>query len=207
MHKATLASGLLFWAVRQALQGSHIRASADAIDLVSVLIICALMDKEADHFQDCKPRGFEDVAPISRQLFSLAKQMRRIFEYEARLHDLTLPQLRALGQLVKSDGLSQAALATLIETDPMTTSKILRLLETRGLIERLPDPVDSRAKIVRVTAGVAVMTEAMHAVSEKLHETMLDGISEADQEVLVRILNKISDNLAGQSDRQQDAGK
>ena len=148
--------------------------------------------------------GIADVAPISKLIFSVTKQMRRVFDEQARLQDMTLPQWRALGQLVQSDGLSQAALAVLIETDQMTTSKILRLLETRGLIERLPDPADSRAKIVRVTPPVYEMVEAMKAAAADLHETMLQGIPEADRDVLVRALNKISDNLAGQSDRQKD---
>lgn len=147
--------------------------------------------------------GIADVAPISKLIFSVTKQMRRVFDEQARLQDMTLPQWRALGQLVQSDGLSQAALAVLIETDQMTTSKILRLLETRGLIERLPDPADSRAKIVRVTPPVYEMVEAMKAAAADLHETMLQGIPEADRDVLVRALNKISDNLAGPSDRQK----
>jgi DNA-binding MarR family transcriptional regulator len=166
------------------------------------------MDQQSDQTLDCKPStGIADVAPISKLIFSVTKHMRRVFEQQARLQDMTLPQWRALGQLVQSNGLSQAALATLIETDPMTTSKILRLLETRGLIERLPDPTDSRAKIVRATPRVTAMVEAMKAVAAELHETMLEGISEADREVLVRSLNKISDNLVGQSDRQKDADK
>jgi DNA-binding MarR family transcriptional regulator len=166
------------------------------------------MEQQANQTQDCKPTlGISDVAPISKLIFSVTKQMRRVFEQQARLQDMTLPQWRALGQLVQSDGLSQSALAALIETDPMTTSKILRLLETRGLIERLPDPADSRAKIVRATPPVTAMVEAMKAVAGELHETMLEGISEADREVLVRSLNKIYDNLAGQSDRQKDADK
>lgn len=166
------------------------------------------MDQQDTQTLDCKPTsGIADVAPISKLIFSVTKQMRRVFEQHARIQDMTLPQWRALGQLVQSNGLSQAALATLIETDPMTTSKILRLLETRGLIERLPDPSDSRAKIVRATPPVTAMVEAMKAVAGELHETMLDGISESDREVLVRSLNKIFDNLAGQSDRQKDADK
>jgi len=161
------------------------------------------MDQQASQTQDCKTKiGIADVAPISKLIFSVTKQMRRIFEQQARLQDMTLPQWRALGQLVQSDGLSQSALSTLIETDQMTTSKILRLLETRGLIERLPDPNDSRAKIVRATPPVAGMVEAMKEVAADLHETMLKGIPDADREVLVRVLNKISDNLTGQNDRQ-----
>src|SRR4051812_25955681 len=127
MHEATLRSGLCFCLTFDiAMRTPHDSAGAEAIDLLSVLIICAHMDQQADQTLDCKPTlGFAEVAPISKLIFSVTKQMRRIFEQQARLQDMTLPQWRALGQLVQSNGLSQAALATLIETDPMTTSKIL----------------------------------------------------------------------------------
>lgn len=176
--------------------------------MLSVLIICALMDQHVTDRPDCKTNaGFADVAPISKLIFSVTKQMRRMFELQARVQDMTLPQWRALGQLVQSNGLSQAALANLIETDPMTTSKILRLLETRALIERLPDPNDSRAKILLTTPRATEMVEAMKITARDTHTAMLEGISEADKEVLIRSLNKISDNLAGLNDRQKDADK
>ena len=166
------------------------------------------MENSNANASNCKPTvGIADVAPISKLIFSVTKQMRRVFDEQARLQDMTLPQWRALGQLAQSDGLSQSALAVLIEADQMTTSKILRLLEARGLIARLPDPADSRAKIVRVTPPVYDMVEAMKAAAADLHETMLEGVPEADKQVLVRTLNKISDNLAGQSDRQKDFSK
>ena len=151
--------------------------------------------------------SLSEIAPISRLIFSMTKLMRRAFDEQARLQDMTLPQWRALGQLAHSNGLSQAALAALIETDQMTTSKILRLLETRGLIERLPDPADSRAKIVRNTPQAAGIVGAMRVVAEELHDTMLEGVSEADKTALIRILTQISENLAGDRSRRKDADK
>jgi len=163
------------------------------------------MEQQTAQMQDCKSQAtFGDVAPVSKLIFSVAKHLRRTIEQQARLQDLTLPQWRALTQVQHSDGLSQAALAVLIETDPMTTSKIVRLLEARGLVERLADPADSRAKIVRATPPVTQMVQAMMASVTELHNAMLVGISEGDQATLVRVLNQISDNLAGQADRPKD---
>jgi DNA-binding MarR family transcriptional regulator len=46
---------------------------------------------------------------------------------------------------------SQARLAEQAGTDPMMTSQVLRKLETRGLLERTPDPGDSRARRLHLT--------------------------------------------------------
>lgn len=155
--------------------------------------------------EDCKSRvDLGSIAPISKLIFSVTKLMRRAFDEQARQQDMTLPQWRALAQLVHSDGLSQAALAALIETDPMTTSKIVRLLETRGLIERLPDPADSRAKIVRATSPAAALVDGMQAAVVTLNDAMLDGLGETDKAALVRILTHISQNLTGERSRRKE---
>jgi MarR family transcriptional regulator, organic hydroperoxide resistance regulator len=62
---------------------------------------------------------------------------------------------------------SQRALADQTGTDPMTTSQVLRALEGKQLVERLPDPKDSRAKLVGITdLGLAVLAKAQPAVED-----------------------------------------
>jgi DNA-binding MarR family transcriptional regulator len=48
---------------------------------------------------------------------------------------------------------NQRAIATHAGTDVKMTSEVLRSLERKGLIERETDPVDTRAKLVTVTAA------------------------------------------------------
>jgi DNA-binding MarR family transcriptional regulator len=48
---------------------------------------------------------------------------------------------------------TQARLAEQAGTDPMMTSQVIRKLETRGLLQRAPDPADSRARQLRLTAS------------------------------------------------------
>jgi DNA-binding MarR family transcriptional regulator len=81
-------------------------------------------------------------------------------------HELTHVQfvlLASLWWLVDHDRPpTQARLAQQAGTDPMMTSQVTRKLETRGLLERAPDPTDSRARLVRLTtAGRAVITRAL----------------------------------------------
>ena len=70
-------------------------------------------------------------------------------------HELTHVQfvlLASLWWLVDHDRPpTQARLAQQAGTDPMMTSQVTRKLETRGLLERAPDPTDSRARLLRLT--------------------------------------------------------
>src|SRR5262245_28185228 len=132
---------------------------------------------------------------ISFLVHEVARLMRRRFEDEARLHGFTLPQWRALVEIYRNEGISQVSLAGCIDTDQMTVSGIVSRLEKRGLIERYPDPNDSRAKLARLTpAGLELVTRAKH-VGRALYENALSGISATERDLLTAGLKRIRDNL------------
>jgi len=57
---------------------------------------------------------------------------------------------------------SQTQLAEHAGTDPMMTSQVIRKLAARGLLDRLPNPTDSRARQLSLTPlGAAVLTGAL----------------------------------------------
>src|SRR3569623_2369527 len=95
--------------------------------------------------------NFDKEKSIGFLVHEVARLFRRRFEDEARTHNVTLPQWRALIEIFKNEGISQVSLAGCIDTDPMTLSGILDRHEKRGLVERYPDPNDSLAKLARLT--------------------------------------------------------
>jgi DNA-binding MarR family transcriptional regulator len=72
------------------------------------------------------------------------------------LHDLS----------VLGDPVTQVRLCAHTSTDVMATSKALRVLEARGLVERRPHPTDTRARAVVLTkAGAAVLRKGLRIVA------------------------------------------
>jgi DNA-binding MarR family transcriptional regulator len=67
---------------------------------------------------------------------------------------------------LQSDGpISQRELAGHAATDPMMTSQVLRALERRGLVSRMPHPQDGRARALAVSAdGRDLANRAVAAV-------------------------------------------
>lgn len=62
---------------------------------------------------------------------------------------------------------SQRTLADQAATDPMMTSQVVRVLESRGWLTREPHPEDRRAISLRITAdGVALVRRAVTAVEQ-----------------------------------------
>lgn len=136
-------------------------------------------------------------------IHDVARQLRRHFDAAAQRHELTLPQWRVIAQLSQHDGVSQVALAGLCETDPMTISGVIERLETKGLVLRVADPDDSRAKMVRITDKARSVVTEMKALADEVYKEAFKGIGEADKAAAFRVLNEMSDNLS----RQRAPGK
>ncbi len=83
--------------------------------------------------------------------------------------DLTHPQfvvLACLGWIESEEGqVTQARIAQVAKLDPMMTSQIVRMLESKGWLERNDHPKDGRAFLLRPTRlGRALIRKAIPAV-------------------------------------------
>nr|WP_314259922.1 MarR family transcriptional regulator [uncultured Devosia sp.] len=137
-------------------------------------------------------------------IHEVAKAFRRRFEEEVKVYDLTLPQMRALGELVRKGGVSQVSLAGAIDADPMTLKGILDRLEKRGLVQRQQDPSDSRAKVVHVTEAGEALFRTAKSVGVEIQNEAIEGLSEAEltavSQSLVHIRNNLSRAAAAQKE-------
>lgn len=103
------------------------------------------------------------------QLWLVTLAWQRAVTIALRPHDLTHVQFVLLAGtwwLTQEDGPpTQRQLAKHAGSDPMMVSQVLRRLETKGLVKRTVDPIDARAKRVKLTrAGGAHLRRAMPTV-------------------------------------------
>ena len=149
--------------------------------------------------------NFDKEKSIGFLVHEVARLFRRRFEDEARTHNVTLPQWRALIEIHKNEGISQVALAGCIDTDPMTMSGILDRLEKRGLVERYPDPNDSRAKLARLTDEGSVLVRTARQLGRELYENALAGLNQAERDRLSAGLILIRNNLNNMTAEEKEA--
>jgi MarR family transcriptional regulator for hemolysin len=147
---------------------------------------------------------YKTRAPLGYLIHEVGRLMKRRFEEEAKLQGITLPQWRTLAQIAKNADVTQAALAALVDADPMTMSGILDRLEKRGLIERYTDPADSRAKRARLLPEGTKLFEAARTVGLAMYESALEGVSQADRDTVTAVLSCMRDNLSGQPADQKE---
>jgi DNA-binding MarR family transcriptional regulator len=114
------------------------------------------------------------------------------YESAAGEHTLTGPQARLLS-LLSLEPLPMRKLAQKLKCEPSNVTGIVDRLESRGLVERRPDPGDRRVK-------VAAATEQGRAVARDLREGLhfarepLAGLSEEERRSLRDLLRRMLDD-------------
>lgn len=112
-------------------------------------------------------------------------------EYEdaAAEHTLTGAQARLLG-LLSLEPLPMRHLARKLRCEPSNVTGIVDRLETRGLVERRPDPGDRRVKLAAATAEGRRVAGSLRDSLDFAREP-LAGLSTAEREVLRDLLRRM----------------
>jgi DNA-binding MarR family transcriptional regulator len=87
---------------------------------------------------------------------------------------------------------TQAALAEAIGADKTRIIAILDELQQNGLIERLADPEDRRARLLAITKEGRRVKDAVQAEIQRGEERWLGTLSATDRAVFLRVLQELS---------------
>jgi DNA-binding MarR family transcriptional regulator len=87
---------------------------------------------------------------------------------------------------------TQAALADAIGADKTRIIAILDELQDKGLIERVPDPEDRRARLLAITKEGRRLKDATQAAIQRGEERWLGMLSASDRAAFLRILQELS---------------
>ena len=88
---------------------------------------------------------------------------------------------------------TQAALADAIGADKTRIIAILDELQQRGLIERVADPEDRRARLLAITNDGRRVKDDVQTAIQRGEERWLATLSAPDRAVFLRVLQQLSD--------------
>jgi DNA-binding MarR family transcriptional regulator len=117
------------------------------------------------------------------------------FERYAREIELTLPQCKVLGHLSRNEGISQARLAELTDTDPMTLVRTLDRMQQDQWIERRPDPEDRRAHRLYLREAAKPIMARMWKLADQARHEALSALNVAEREQLLDLLERVHSAL------------
>jgi DNA-binding MarR family transcriptional regulator len=128
---------------------------------------------------------------LSEAFRSVARQLRDTSQETLAPWDITPSHLRALRVLTRHGVLRMSELSDHLRIAARSTTEVVDALETRGLVDRRPDPDDRRATLVEVTEHGASIADAIRAARGTEAERVFDRLSQTDRAHLGRILRKL----------------
>ena len=105
-------------------------------------------------------------------------------------------QVYLLSTVVREPGLTQRELAARMGVTAASVAQSVRRMETTGLLTRRSDDADRRRNRLYATdAGIAAAT-GCRALADAIDARMLSGFSDRELEHLIRVLDRMLENLA-----------
>jgi DNA-binding MarR family transcriptional regulator len=110
-------------------------------------------------------------------------------------YPLTLAQSRALLCVARFQGIRQVDLAEYLDIQPITLARMIDQLADIGYVERRADPKDRRAFQLFLLPAAAPTIAFFADKSHEFQQQALQGLSEAQIEMLFTGLNQVRANL------------
>ena len=149
-----------------------------------------------------EPQGLERDVLLAMRRFGRAPfhEIHRGFSHSEFMVMVTLD--RYVHQQQK-DGMGAAELAERTRTSPQALSRTLRALESKGMIERQPDPKDRRHTLIRMTDYAREDMREGQMRMKHMFEQVTQRMGEEDLRTLVSLINRMSDIM---KDVQEEMG-
>jgi DNA-binding MarR family transcriptional regulator len=130
---------------------------------------------------------------LSEAFWSVARQLRHTSQETLAPWDITPSHLRALRVLMRRGVMRLSELSDHLHIAARSTTEVVDALETRGLVERRPDPDDRRATLVVLTEHGTSVLDAIRTARGTETQRAFGRLSQADRAHLARILRKLRD--------------
>lgn len=122
-----------------------------------------------------------------------------VFEDECRSVGLTPAQFGVLSVLRASPGLDQSSLARALGFDKVTVLRVLRGLEKRGLIARVPAPKSRRNLSISLSASGLDLLKSAQDPAERAYNRLMAPLDTKQQAQLVELLQALTAGLEAEA--------
>ncbi|MFN4011231.1 MAG: MarR family winged helix-turn-helix transcriptional regulator [Pannonibacter sp.] len=143
--------------------------------------------------------------PLGLLLTDVARLLRRRLDVALEKVDtgLTPAEARAINIIRRMPGRRQGVLAELMGIEPMSLVGHLDRLEQGGIIRRIVDPVDRRARIIELTDAAAPVLLRIDEALAQVRMELTAGLEEAQTEQLHALLQHVKSSLSEADARPQ----
>lgn len=126
----------------------------------------------------------------------LTRLFGRVFDRRAAHLDLTHVQWRALKGIHDAEGLTQAALADVLDMEPIAVGRVVDRLSKAGFVERRADPHDRRCWRLHLAPQSSQVMDAIESVAMSLREECVAGVEPQELQTTLKVLVQIRETLS-----------
>lgn len=137
----------------------------------------------------------EPITDLLTLLGDLGRMIRVEADKRARAHGLTRAQWFILARVEQEPGLSQRALAGLLEVEPITVARLVDRLEAQKLVERRPDPHDRRIWRLHPGPGAARVLAPLGVHRDAIAKLLTEGIGSDELDRTRTVLAQMRCNM------------
>ncbi len=135
---------------------------------------------------------------LFQQLAYACSETRQAFDQyvgmsQARRHLLIL--------VSREEEISHAALQQQLALDGATITRLVKQFEAEGALNRRLDPGDNRYTLVSLTVSGQQIAVRLSAAHRLFQEQLLDGIPREEQEIVLRVLERLRANIRAIEDK------
>jgi DNA-binding MarR family transcriptional regulator len=116
----------------------------------------------------------------------------------ASTHGMTRAQWVILFWLERQPGLSQKELAEILEVEPITVARLIDRLESRGMVERRPDPRDRRIWRLHLCPPSAPVLQELHEERADMLRLVTAGFDESTVKTMTDGLKRMKSILVAE---------
>ena len=152
---------------------------------------------DAEAVSPDRPAGAALQPNLGALIHDVARLIRRGFERRARQTGLpfTRHQARVLLSIARHEGESQAAVAAMLDIEPIALVRMLDRLHEEGLVERHLHPTDRRVRTLWLTPAGWEALDRILRINHEVREDACAGMSPPERQALLRALRHVKDNL------------
>lgn len=132
---------------------------------------------------------------VLREIGMIARALDAISNIEFKQVQLTKGQYLYIVRIFEREGIFPDQLAELIKVDRTTAARAIQKLEKNGFIEKKDDPHNKKIKRLYTTEKGKAIYPFIRRENDFSNEMALRGLSEAERETLLHVLQRIRENV------------
>jgi len=148
----------------------------------------------------------DDEDYIGYSITDVGRLLRTVFERRVRAVGLTRAQWLVITRVHRRPGLSQSAVADLLEIEKASAGRLIDRMEAKGWLRRQPDASDRRINRLHLTPAASQLHASIWPIAEATVDEALGDLTAKERHALTGLMTRVKAKLQALAEHDPGAG-